>query len=530
MLFRWQHLRQFLVKTKSLTLVALLLGMSLLVSAYAFRPNSTDSAHVDECRRKLAELETYITLLEKQRSDLKNNIALLNRQISDSEGRISSLQSQIEGDRQQIAKLSVEIDGLRGQIQSLDAEISRIQASLNVAEQELRQASMDLQNANARVQMLQSDLDNQRSTLERYRSARAQAENVYSSLVNEWNQRAEAYNKRLATYNQKVNEYNERSSRLWKSVRNWIVAVALIAIIGWLLELPITFASISTIFNVMGKLGFISPPELLAEYNSLRQLDDWLKSERSYLESESRQLDTLKARLDEADRTLQYWRTMVQSQEDLVARTEADLNYWTQKRDELIHKRDQAQANVDSLRSQLNSLTSQRAQLQSSLDTLLSKKKELEVSVTQKEGEVRTLQQSVSEAKSSKDAAESELSETEASLGPARAEADGLRHELFLVSAQPYLIFGGLSLLALSVLAFLVMVRRHEIDVSRLSILSEHLRGFVSKFAVYSQKTRDMLISKIGRGKKAVKYKKRKRPIRKKTGVSRRRKKTRRET
>jgi len=112
MLFRWQRLRQFLVKTKSLALIALLLGTSLLVSAYAFRPNSTDSAHVDECRRKLAELETYITLLEKQRGDLKNKIASLNKQISDSEGRISSLQSQIGSDRQQIAKISDEIEGL----------------------------------------------------------------------------------------------------------------------------------------------------------------------------------------------------------------------------------------------------------------------------------------------------------------------------------------------------------------------------------------------------------------------------------
>lgn len=524
---RWQRLRRFLVKTRSIAMIALLLGSSLLVSAYAFRPNSTDSTHIDECRRRLSELEIRIASLEKQRNDLTNKIASLNKQISDSEGRISSLQTQIGSDHRQILQLSDEIEGLRGQIQSLDAEISRAQTSLSMAEQELRQSNIDLQNANARVQTLQGDLNNQRSTLDRYRNARAQAESIWSSLLNEWNQRADAYNKRVETYNQKLGEYNERRSKLWQSVGAWVLAGVVALAIAYFSGSSASLESISFIFGLMGRFGFSTPANLLVEYNSLSQLNDWLKSERSYIESESRQLDALKARVNDAERTLQYWRTMVQNQEDLVARTEADLNYWIQKRDELTRKRDQAQANVDSLRIQLNSLTSRRAQLQSSLDTRLSNKMELEMSVAQKEGEIRTLQQSVSEARSSKDAAESELSETEASLAPAKTEADGLRRELFLVSAQPYLIWGGLSLLALFVLAFLVMIKKHEIDVSRLNTLVDHLRPFVVKSVAHAQKARDLIVSNIGKARRLTKHRKVRRPARRKSVVRRKRKKKR---
>jgi septal ring factor EnvC (AmiA/AmiB activator) len=522
---RWQSLREFLVKTRSLALIALLLGSSLLVSAYAFRPNSTDSTHVDECRGRLAELENRIALLEKQRNDLANKIASLNKQISDSESKISSLQSQIGSDRQQIAKLSDEIEGLRGQIQSLDAEISRTRASLNTAEQELRQTNIDLQNANARVQALQNDLNSQRSTLDRYRNARAQAESVWSSLVNEYNQRADAYNKRVETFNQKLTEYTERRNKLWQSVGAWVLACMIAAVIAYYSGGSGGLEAVSYIFSFMATFGFSTPANLLTEYNSLRQLEDWLKNERSYLESESRQLGTLKARLDEADRTLQYWRTMVQNQENVVARTEADLNYWIQKRDELTRNRDQSQANVDSLRGQLNSMTSRRTQLQSSFDTRLSTKRELEISVAQKESEIKALQQSVSESRSNKDAAESELSETEASLAPARTEADGLRQELFLVSAQPYLIWGGMSFLALFVLAFLVMVRKHEIDVSRLNTLADHLRPSVVKFVAYAQRVRDLAASNIVKARRLVKRKRVKRSTKKRRGARRRRKK-----
>jgi len=261
--------------------------------------------------------------------------------------------------------------------------------------------------------------------------------------------------------------------------------------------------AISFVFGLMTQFGFSTPADLLTEYNSLTQLDNWLKSERLYLESESRQLDALKARLEEATRSYEYWKMMVQNQENLVAQTEAELNNWIQKRDELTRKRDEVQVNVNNLRSQLNVLTSQRTHLQSQLDTRQSQRKGLETSVAQKQGEIKSLQDSVDIAKSGKDAAESDLSLVKVSLARAKVEIGALRHELFLILAQPYLFWGGISLLAFSAVAFLGAVR-HRIDISRLGILLFYFGRIGAKSGVYLHMVRRSLVSNISRVKKRI--------------------------
>jgi len=442
------HLVNFVNLPKTLKvalLLALIIGISLLAASLAFQPRSTTPEYTANLRSQLDQLNSQLAKLQSNASNLQTQIRSLKDQISSSQSKLTKAQAEIQELQSQLYSVAANIVSLKQQLDDIRSQLVSARATLVAAEQELNQIRNSLEEASAKVQQLEMTLQQQQATLQDYVVNRDQAQRKHDSLLSEWNTRVTTYNNRVETYNQKKQEYDARWAGLQKRILALIAIVVVCGVIG----------NIEGILTCLGLAG-IDVSDMWAEHDALQQLKNWLDGESNWLKSEEQRLGTLKAELDEAKSDLAKWNERVHNQQALVANTQNDLDQWTSRKSQLASQLADAQNRVDQLTAQVRNLEFQELQLQASLDSDLEKEQQLKSSIEHDQAEVTSLADSIASNTSQKLALESTLQKCQADMQKVRKQVDALSYELYLVTAHPYLRWGGLGILTLAVGALAV--------------------------------------------------------------------------
>jgi len=444
-----------LPQTKAVLLITIIIGAALFGSSFAFQPYSTDPKYLSQLREQLGKLNTEIEALQASGSQLEQEAKLLAEQITDSENRIAALGFEISDIRQRLTAIETEIQQLQNQLSSINSQILTKKTELGVAEEQVRKLDTELTKAISQIQELQIKLDQQRSVLAQYEASMESAYSTMISLQNQCNEKITAYNQRVDAFNQKVAEYNSRmealKAKLWQFILTVGIALLIAAVATYFSGGTLTLDAIATVFSIMSSFGISPPGDILSEYNELVQLQRWIETERSYLESQLQQINILKTELSQATQTYEHWKSMVENQRLQIQETEGTLNYWLKVKSQLEIDLEAARRKASQLTVELNSLESLRAQLESSLNADLGEKQQLQASLAQREQELSALQASTANAKQRKSKAEAELNEIEKALPPLQERARSLNDEITLITVWPFLRWGGavLTMIAL---------------------------------------------------------------------------------